>query len=256
MRAMKLVRNLAIPVLVLAAWQVFGETGAISDYFSYPSEIAAAFWELIVSGEMETHFIASAYRAYSGFAIGATAGVLVGTAAGRFRPVQTFFEPLVSLLYPIPKIAFLPIIVLWLGLGHGSKIAIISISVFFPTFLAAFYAARAIDKVYVWSARSMGAGGARLFFRVVLPASLPQIFAGLRVGLALAFIVLFAAELMGSRAGLGFLIVDAEEGIRFDIMFAGIFAIAIIGFVSDRLLLAVRQRLLRGQLLHSQGAGL
>ena len=160
-----------------------------------------------------------------------------------------------SLLYPIPKIAFLPIIVLWLGLGHGSKIAIISISVFFPTFLAAFYAAQAVEQVYVWSARSMGARGGRVFFRVVLPAALPQIFAGLRVGLALAFIVLFAAELMGARAGLGFLIVDAEEGIRFDIMFAGIFAIAIIGFVSDRLLLLLRRRLLRGQLLSTQDGG-
>jgi ABC-type nitrate/sulfonate/bicarbonate transport system permease component len=250
---MKTVRNLALPILVLVAWEAAGRTGAIADYLSYPSQIATTFWDLTLTGELPLDFAISAMRAYGGFAIGGTAGVIVGIAAGQFRPVQNFFEPLVSLLYPIPKIAFLPVIILWLGLGDGSKIAIIAMSVFFPTFLAAFYAARQVDRVYLWSARSMGARGPRVFFRIVLPASLPQIFTGLRVGLALAFIVLFAAELMASRAGLGFLIVDGEDGVRFDMMFAGIFAIAIMGFISDRLLLVVRRRLLAGQLLRTQG---
>jgi len=251
----RVARNLAIPVLVLLVWEVAGRTGAIADYLSYPSQIAAVFWSLSITGELPLDFVISAMRAYGGFAVGASAGVVVGIAAGQFRPVRHFFEPLVSLLYPIPKIAFLPVIILWLGLGDGSKIAIIAMSVFFPTFLGAFYAARAVDRVYLWSARSMGASRLRVFFRVVLPASLPQVFAGLRVGLALAFIVLFAAELMGARAGLGYLIVDGEDGVRFDMMFAGIFAIAIMGFISDRLLLSLRKRLLKGQLLRGHGGG-
>ena len=132
---------------------------------------------------------------------------------------------------------------------RSSKIAIISFSVFFPTFIAAFYAVRSVDRILLWSARNMGASRKRVFLRVVLPATLPQVFAGVRVGLALSFIVLFAAEMIGARQGLGFLIVVGEDDVRFDIMFAGIVTIAAVGFVCDRILLGVRRRVLRGQLI-------
>lgn len=248
----RLVRGLTIPVILLVLWEVAGQLGWIADYLSRPSEVAAALWGVTVTGELGEHLAASCLRAFSGFALGATFGVMVGLASGVVGIVRNFFEPLVSLLYPIPKIAFLPIIVLWLGLGDASKIVIIAISVSFPTFIASFYAARSVDSRLVWSARSMGASQLRVFFQVIAPAAMPQVFAGLRVGLALAFIVLFAAELMGARAGLGYLITDAEESVRFDLMFAGIVSIALVGFASDRLLLATRKRVLRGQLAGTQ----
>lgn len=243
------VQRLVGPVVLLAAWEGSVHLGLLPDYLVAPSLIAAALYELAASGELWGHFAASLFRAFTGFAVGTLCGVTVGLAAGTSRPVHDFFEPLVALFYPIPKIAFLPIIILWLGLGHSSKIAIISISVFFPTFIAAFYAVRSIDRVLLWSARNMGASRRRIFLRVILPASLPQVFSGLRVALALSFIVLFAAELMGARNGLGFLIVVGEDDVRFDIMFAGIVTIALVGFACDRVLLRVRRRVLRGQII-------
>jgi NitT/TauT family transport system permease protein/sulfonate transport system permease protein len=163
--------------------------------------------------------------------------------------VRNFFDAPVSLLYPVPKIAFYPIILLWLGLGDLSKIVVVAVSVWFPVFIASIEASRAVQLQLVWAAQSMGAGRGIVFRRVVLPAALPQLFAGLRVGLALAFVSLFAAELIGANTGLGYLVADGEQNLRFDIMFAGIVVFGIIGFLADRLLLVVRRRMLRGQLI-------
>jgi ABC-type nitrate/sulfonate/bicarbonate transport system permease component len=222
-------------------------------YLPGPSTIAAAIYELLLSGELFKHIGTSLYRGLTGYAIGTTIGLLLGLAAGLSRGVQGFFEPLVALFYPIPKLAFLPVIILLLGLGHASKIAIVSLSVFFPIFIGAFYAVRSVDRIVLWAATNMGAGRVRSFFQVLLPAALPEIFSALRVGLALSFIVLFAAELLGSQMGLGYLIVIGENSVRFDIMFAGIATVAFFGFVGDRLLLALRRNLLRGQSIGKEG---
>ncbi|MSQ72870.1 MAG: ABC transporter permease [Betaproteobacteria bacterium] len=243
-----------LPCAALIAWELASQFGAVPEYLPPPTAIAAALWELIRSGELLDHVGVSLLRVAVGLVTGVAAGVSAGLAAGMFVLAQAVFSPLVSLLNPIPKIAFLPLIIVALGLGHGSKIAAIAVSVFFPAFISSFYAVRSVPQAYVWSASSMGAGRLRVFFRVLLPASLPMIFAGLRVALGLSFIVLFAAELLGSQAGLGFLLVRAESSVRFDAMFSAIVVFALLGFVSDRLLLAVRKRVLRGQLIGKQGA--
>jgi ABC-type nitrate/sulfonate/bicarbonate transport system permease component len=120
---------------------------------------------------------------------------------------------------------------------------------FFPVFIAAQHAAHSVGKLLVWAARNMGASSAVIFFRVFIPAAAPQLFGGARIGLANSFVILFAAELIGSQGGLGALISDGEDAARFDLMFAGIVAFALIGFVSDRILMAVRGAVLRGQLI-------
>jgi NitT/TauT family transport system permease protein/sulfonate transport system permease protein len=245
----RFLRNIALPVATLVLWEILGRTGHLPDFLSTPSGIAAALAELVGSGELGEHVQVSVLRAFSGFAIGASLGVLTGLACGISAPLRNFFDAPVSLLYPVPKIAFYPIILLWLGLGDMSKIVVVAISVWFPVFIASIEASRAVQLQLIWAAQSMGAGRGIVFRRVVLPAALPQLFAGLRVGLALAFVALFAAELMGSNAGLGYLVVDGEQNLRFDIMFAGIVVFGAIGFASDRVLLALRRRLLRGQLI-------
>lgn len=245
----RFLRNIALPVATLVLWELLGRTGHLPDFLSTPGGIAAALAELIGSGELEQHVWVSMVRAGSGFAIGASLGVVMGLASGVWGPLRNFFDAPVSLLYPVPKIAFYPIILLWLGLGDMSKIAVVAISVWFPVFIASIEATRSVGLQLIWSARSMGAGSGIVFRRVVLPAALPQLFAGLRVGLALAFVALFAAELMGSNAGLGYLVVDGEQNLRFDIMFAGIVTFGTIGFLCDRVLLWVRRRVLRGQLI-------
>jgi NitT/TauT family transport system permease protein/sulfonate transport system permease protein len=244
--------NWALPVATLVAWEVFGRLGVLPRYLSVPTQIAAALWEIAVSGELWVALVASLWRVTAGFALGTTAGVVIGLGAGRVPGIRRFFDPLVSFLFPIPKIAFLPIVLLLFGLGHASKISIIAFSVFFPVFVAARHSVLSINPLLVWAARNMGAPPRTVFFRVVIPAAAPELFAGIRIGLAHAFVVLFAAELIGSKAGLANLISYGEEWVRFDLMFAGIVCFAALGFVGDRILMAVRRRVLRGQLIGTE----
>jgi len=241
-----------VPVLALAAWEVFGRAGLLPRYLSAPSAILLALWELMSTGELYPALAASLYRVAGGFALGTAAGVVVGLGAGLVPGVRHFFDPLVSFLYAIPKIAFLPIFLLLFGLGHASKVSIIAFSCFFPVFIASRHAVLSVNRILLWAAQNMGTPRATIFFRVVIPAAAPQLFSGVRIGLAHAFVVLFAAELIGSRAGLGNLITSAEEWVRFDEMLAGILCFAVLGFASDRILLAIRARVLRGQIIGTQ----
>jgi NitT/TauT family transport system permease protein/sulfonate transport system permease protein len=236
-----------VPVAVLAAWEGFGRTGFLPHYLSAPTLILATLWEITSDCELPRALAVSLYRVSIGFAMGTGTGVAAGLAAGLIVGVRHFFDPLVSFLYSIPKIAFLPIFLLLFGLGHASKISIIAFSCFFPVFIASRHAALSVNKTLVWAAQNMGASRPTIFFRVFVPAAAPQLFAGIRIGLAHAFVILFAAELIGSQGGLGTLISEGEDAARFDLMFASIVTFAVIGFASDRILMAIRRRVLRGQ---------
>ena len=246
------VQNWILPVATLAAWEILGRAGLLPRYLSTPSAILAALWEIALTGELFVAMAASLYRVAVGFALGTVAGIVVGLGAGILPGVRHFFDPLVSFLYSIPKIAFLPIFLLLFGLGHASKIAIIAFSCFFPVFVASRHAVLSVNQLLIWAARNMGAPSQTIFFRVVIPAAAPELFAGIRIALAHAFVVLFAAELIGSKAGLGTLISYGEEWVRFDLMFAGIVCFAVLGFFSDRMLLVLRSRLLKGQMIGTE----
>jgi ABC-type nitrate/sulfonate/bicarbonate transport system permease component len=243
------VQHWIVPLGVLVAWEGFGRAGALPHYLPAPSLIAAALIETISDGELPQAVATSLFRVSIGFVLGTGSGLLVGLAAGLVPGVRNFFDPLVAFLYPVPKIAFLPVFLLLFGLGDESKIAIVAFSCFFPVFIASRHAALSVGKNLIWSARNMGAPPPTLFFRVILPASAPQLFSGARIGLAHCFVLLFAAELMGMQGGLGALIVDGDDAARFDLMFAGIVTFALLGFLGDRLLMAVRRVVLRGQII-------
>ena len=248
----KKVQNLLIPVGLSVLWEICGRLRIAPIYVSTPSQIVAALCELAASGELFAALAASLYRVGMGFAIGTSAGLMVGLAAGLSPAVRNFFDPLASLLFAVPKIAFLSAFLLLFGLGHASKIAIITFSEFFSVFPAARHAVLSVPTILVWAARNMGASRRTVFFRVIIPAAAPQLVSGIRIGLAHAFVVLFAAELIGSDAGIGTIISYGENWLRFDIMFAGIVCFAILGFGSDRLLMAIRARVLRGQLIGTE----
>ena len=238
-----------VPVVVVAAWEGFGRAGMMPHYLPPPTLIAGAMYELAADGELGRAVAISLYRVAVGFALGTGAGMLVGLGAATVPGIRHFFDPLVGFLYAVPKIAFLPVFLLLFGLGHESKIALIAFSCFFPVFIASRHAVLAVDKHLVWTAHNMGAARATTFFRVIVPAAAPQLFAGARIGLAHAFILLFAAELMGARGGIGPLISEGEDAGRFDLMFAGIVTFAVLGFVGDRILMAARSLVLRGQMI-------
>jgi ABC-type nitrate/sulfonate/bicarbonate transport system permease component len=235
-------------VALAVVWQALASAGALPAYLVSPAIILRETASLVRSGELPRHSIVSLYRSLAGLVLGAGLGLIVGLLAGLSRRTAGFFEPLVSLTYPVPKVAFLPVLLVWFGISDTSKIVLIALSCFYPCYIAASYGVHAVDPVWVWAARNMGASPRRVFFRVMVPGAAVHIFGGLRVALALAFILMLASELIGSsnRLGLGFLLLNADAGGRFDIMFAAILAIAVLGFAADRALLAIRGRLLAG----------
>jgi ABC-type nitrate/sulfonate/bicarbonate transport system permease component len=253
-RARRIAFGLALPLAALAAWELSARFGEVPSYLIAPTVIAETVWEMFVSGELWQHTSASLLRALGGYVIGGFFGVAMGLLAGIARPVERFYDPLVSLTYPVPKIVVLPILIAWLGAGDASKIAIITAAVFYPTFINALYGAKGVNRIYVWSARNMGASRPQVFAKVILPAALPQVLGGLRIALALAFIVMVATEMQNSRNGLGHLVITAEDHLRFDLMYAAIVAVGVIGFAGDRVLVALRRRALAGQTLGKEGA--
>ena len=216
-------------------------------YVLSPLEIVRHFGLALGSAELYEHAGASLARSLPGFAIGTFFGALLGFAAGVARWFDRLLSPAVFLTYPVPKIVMLPIFMLWFGIGDLSKVLIIALACFYPVFINAYYGVKATPAILVWSALNMGARRDAIFRRVVVPSAAPMIFAGMRVALALSFIVMFAAEMINARSGLGHLIREAENSLRFDLMYVSLLAVAILGYVGDRLVRFAQRRLLAWQ---------
>ena len=219
----------------------------LPQYVLGPLEILRHFLTALGSQELYEHIGASLLRSLPGFAIGACIGVAFGLAAGVSRSFDRMLSPVIFLTYPVPKIVLLPLFMLWFGIGDLSKVLIIALACFYPMFINAYYGAKSTPTILVWSGLNMGAGRWEIFRKVVMPSALPLIFAGLRVSLALSFIVMFAAEMINARSGLGHLIRMAESGLRFDLMYVSLFTIAILGYAGDSLLRLTRHRVLAWQ---------
>jgi NitT/TauT family transport system permease protein len=233
-------------VAVLLVWQLAALRG-LPDYVLSPVQIARHFLEALGSAELYDHIGASLMRSLPGFALGSLVGAVLGLAAGVARWFDRLLSPAVFLTYPVPKIVMLPIFMIWFGIGDLSKVLIIALACFYPVFINAYYGVRQTRTILVWSALNMGATQAEIFRRVVVPSAAPMILASLRVSLALSFIVMFAAEMINARSGLGFLIRTAENSLRFDLMYVSLLAIAILGYAGDRLVRFAHSRLLAWQ---------
>ena len=242
--------RLGAVLALLVVWQLLSLRG-LPEFVLSPVDIAKHFIAALGTSELYRDAAASLMRALPGFAIGTVLGIGLGLAAGIARNFDEMLSPLVFLTYPVPKIVMLPVFMLWFGIGDLSKVLIIALACFYPAFINAYYGARATRRILVWSARNMGASEAEIFRRVVLPGALPQIFAGMRVALALSFIVMFAAEMINARSGLGHLIREAEMSARFDLMYVSLLAIAILGYAGDRLLRFLRRYFLPWEESHA-----
>jgi ABC-type nitrate/sulfonate/bicarbonate transport system permease component len=228
---------------LLVLWQLASLRG-LPQYVLSPLEIGRHFWQALGSAELYEHVGASLGRALPGFAIGSVLGAALGLGAGAARPLERLLSPAVFITYPVPKIVMLPIFMLWFGIGELSKVLIIALACFYPVFINAYYGVKQTPAILVWSALNMGAGRGEIFRRVVVPSAAPMIFAGMRVALALSFIVMFAAEMINARSGLGHLIRVAENSLRFDLMYVSLLSIALLGYAGDRLVRFAQRRLL------------
>ena len=225
-----------LPLLLLAlAWEVGARTGLVSTLALPPlSTVAAAWIELLKDGELITNGAASLWRAGAGLFLSIVIGAALGIVMAWWRPVNVLLSPLVEMFYPMPKSALIPVTVLWLGFGNGSKILLIFLGCMLPVTLGAFNGARSSEQTLVWSARSMGANRLRMLWDVVLPSAMPELLNGIRTALALSFILLVSSELIVAREGLGYLIGFLGANGSYDAMYAVVLTVAFLGFAADR----------------------
>jgi len=200
-----------------------------------------------MKGQLWEHVAATLERVVLGFTTGALLALGLGLAAGGIRPVRHLVEPLVELLRPIPPLAMLPLFIVWVGIGETSKVGFITYATFFPMFLTTVHAVRQIDPQLLRAAQSLGAGRLQLFVRVILPAALPEILTGLRLGVALAFFVIVISEFIGAEHGLGFLINDGRNFFLVPQMLGAAILLGLLGYAGSSLVRLLERRLLRWQ---------
>jgi ABC-type nitrate/sulfonate/bicarbonate transport system permease component len=236
---------LASPVGLLVLWELLLWLGFGDRRFvPAPSDIAARFYELAVNGELAVHTAVTLWRVLAGFVIGAAPAVAVGLLMAMFRPARIFFDPLIAALMPIPKVALTPLLLLAFGDGDSSKIALVAIAVFFPVIVNTYAGAATIDRIYWDVAKNYGASSFVMFTRVVFFGALPLIFAGLKIALAVSFVVLVAAEFVATKTGIGYLIWSSWELLQVDYMFVGIVVIGILGLITAMLLQEIERKLI------------
>lgn len=232
-------------VALLAAWEILARTGTFTP-FQLPalSAVLERIWSDAVSGDLAINAGLTLYRALTGFAICAVLGIAIGMAMSRNVVANWFFDPIVSVGFPMPKIAFLPVVILWLGVYDTAKITMIVVDAIFPVIAATVIAIQGVERELIWSARNMGASKRELLHQVILPAASPQIMTGLQVALPLSLIVAVVAEMLMGGYGLGGAMITAAQFANSTSVFAGIVEIAVIGYVLIKIMVLIRRRLL------------
>lgn len=262
-RAARIARALVVPALFLAAWEGVSRAGWVSPiilpgpsrvfvrWISYarpfqpfdPSHGSWLAW--CFSGELFGDAATSLMRVAVGFVIGAGLALPLGLLMGAKPRVYELFNPMVQIFRPIPPIAFIPLAILWFGLGNPPAFFLISLGAFFPVLMNTIAGVRNVDSIYLRAARNLGAGEWTLFRRVMIPASMPYILAGVRIGIGVAFIVVIVAEMIAVNAGLGYRILEAREYFWSDKVIAGMFTIGLAGLGIDGVMSWLNSRLLR-----------
>jgi len=228
-------RGLRVLSLVglVVLWEVVARIGWVPVLFlPSPLGVVAEGWEMVMSGELAGHLAASLKRLLFGFAVGGGLGVIVGIAVGFFSVAEAVGTPLIAATFPVPKIALLPLLILWLGLGEPSKIAVIALGVFFPMAINTYTGVRQADPLLVRAAVSFGARRVSVIRKVVLPSALPMIFAGLRLGAGTALLLLVAAEMIAVESGIGFLVLHAGNIMATTKLMVGIVVLSLLGVLS------------------------
>ena len=225
--------SLALIALLIAVWWgVVVASGSV--IFPTPLQVVTGTLELIADGTLWAHIGASLYRVGAGFLLALVVAVPLGLWMGRVRGAYETLNPVFQMLRPISPIAWIPIAILWFGVGNASPIYLIFISSVFPMMVQTTSGVHTIERRYLRAAENFGVSRAMLFRQVVVPAALPQIIVGMRIGLGVAWLVVVAAEMIALRSGLGYLIIDSRNaGNRYDLVIAGMILIGLIGLLLD-----------------------
>lgn len=264
-RLIRLGQYVGFPLAFLLIWQATVEAGLVrANVIPGPLEVVLVWWDLVsgvtqaaarYSGTWFDHAFASTWRVFVGFAWGVWLGVVLGLLIGLFRAVERMIDPSIQVLRNIPVTAWVPLSLVFFGIGDPPAIFLIGLGAFFPTVVNTTHGVRQIDATLYKAARMMGANERELIVRVILPGALPSVMTGVRLSMGIAWVLVVVAEILAVRSGLGYLLNDSYQFYRNDVVIAAMLSIGVLGFLSDRLVVLVRDRLLawnRMETFHGQ----
>lgn len=234
------------PVLLVLIWYLGSVTGIINKHIlPSPVKVVATLIKLIGNGELAEDLLVSGGRVIKGFALGATIGIVLGVLMGLSKKLNKILSSLVSIFRPIPMIAWIPLLILWLGIGEDSKVAVIVIGTVWPVLLNTISGILSADKKLLEVARVLEKSKKEILFNVILPSAWPSIFTGIRLGVSTAWTCVVAAEMVAASSGIGYMITYARELSQPDVVLAGVFTIGIVGLLIDFIIVKIQKRLLR-----------
>ncbi len=238
--------GVGVVILVLLVWEFLSRNALFIDPQFVPavSHIFRALWEVIASGELLWHYVASLIRTGLGYGAAALFGVVLGIPIGFALIIYNLTEPLMELLRPVPSTALIPIAILLLGIDNEMKVFVIGWACFWPILVNTIDGVRSVDRLLVETAQTFGSTRGEIVRKIILPAAAPQIATGMRVSLALALILTVVVEMISGNDGIGFFILDSERAFRVKEMFAGTFSLAVVGYLLNRLFLAADDRIM------------
>ncbi|KMT21157.1 ABC transporter permease [Clostridium cylindrosporum] len=243
----------ATPILLVAIWQILSSKGIINQsIMPAPSIILRNFIEMIKTGELEGHLAISAVRVIKGFTVGASLGIIFGILIGLFKKIDTATTFLIGILRPIPNIAWIPMLILWMGIDEGSKVSVIAIGSFWPILINTIHGIKSTDKKLLEVAYILEKSNIEVLTKIVFPAALPAIFTGVRLGVSTSWMCVVGAEMIAASKGIGYLIMFARELSQPDIMLVGVFSIGFIGLLIDVVLINLQRRVLKWNFEHGR----
>jgi len=235
-------RSLISVLTIVAVWEAAARAGLASPLFLPAfTKVLGEWWSVCADGSLPGDLFISLFRAAAGLLLATLIGVPLGIAMARNRLLHWMFDPVIALAFPSPKIAFLPIFILWFGIYSISKILLVAFACVFPILIGTFAAASAVNRVWIWSAYSLGTSNFALLFRIVLPAAWPRIFAALRVALPVSLITTFTAEMVGGGGGMGATLMYSQRFFESPTVFAYILTMLAVGLLLDFIMLRIQQ---------------
>lgn len=236
-RRREILLSIFSPVVVLLAWELLVRARLLdARFFPAPTSIVGTFWTLVASGELLRHVSVSLSRIAAGYLMGAIPALVLGLTLGLSRLARAFANPIVFALYPVPKVAILPLVMLIFGLGEMSKYVVIAIAVFFLVLVNTMAGVMLIDRIYFDVAKNFNASRRDLYLNVVLRGALPPIFTGVKLAMGVALIVLVTAEFVGARTGIGVLIYESWQVFAIEQLFVGLVVVSFLGYLLSLLI--------------------
>jgi sulfonate transport system permease protein len=241
-------KGLVLPIALLLTWSALSSTGTFSaQIMPSPEKVARDLWKLSADGQLLGHIGITTWRITLGFLFGVLAATVLGAATGSSRDARAYLDPTIQALKAVPSLAWVPLFILWFGIFEASKITLIAVGVFFPVYLNLMSGIQGVDRKLIEVGQVNNLGRLDLIRRILIPATLPSYFTGLRAGLALGWMFVIAAELMGASRGLGFLMIDGEMTGRPSIIIVSLVLFALVGKATDSILVTVSRRVLSWQ---------